>query len=456
MLYGIIDYKNEKYIFKLQDNILHMELIDYLGKGCLIPDWMTNPPSFEDEYIRGINAENGHIVLFKPYPGNAGYRNMQMRIRIQYYIELVKDITISKLTIKGREIDYIYDIEKGIDNYTFGEEGTASCKTKTFEETTSQIEYFNVDDKKVEIYFTINRGISFGSCNPLTLHSTINLKFDETNDYDFLVKLCHILKKFLTFLCYRENVNIDQIDLYTLNDKSLYLKVGKIVCFDMKNEEETEKIVKERNISYESIKDHVGDILQDIEKGNLYLRHIPDSHREGLKMDHSKFIMVTAAIEWLFKILYPEGIPHSEKKLKAQNEIREKLEQKIQSSTGELKKQYKFLQRLIGADGLSQRIVQIGKDYNDLIYDVGKYLYSINELSDEFDYEKIGKRIQDQRNNFAHGNLDKEFEETAVLDLLYLERVVYLLQLSLYGIENNIAIEQVKRLFGMRFISSRR
>ena len=132
------------------------------------------------------------------------------------------------------------------------------------------------------------------------------------------------------------------------------------------------------------------------------------------------------------------------------------MEQKIQSNTGELKKQYKFLQRLIGADGLSQRIVQIGKDYNDLIYDIGKYLYSINELSDEFDYEKIGKRIQDQRNNFAHGNLDKEFEETAVLDLLYLERVVYLLQLSLYGIENNIAIEQVKRLFGMRFISSRR
>lgn len=56
MLYGIIDYKNEKYIFKLQDNILHMELIDYLGKGYLIPDWMTNPPSFEDEYIRGIKA----------------------------------------------------------------------------------------------------------------------------------------------------------------------------------------------------------------------------------------------------------------------------------------------------------------------------------------------------------------------------------------------------------------
>lgn len=451
MLYGIIDYEDEKYIYRLEDNILYMEEIESLGKGWMVPDWLSYPPKFEGDYLKGINAENGNEVLFKTYPGNAGFRNMQIRIRIQYYIELQRDETISKLSFMGDEINYIYNIAQGIESYGFSEEGTASCKTKSFEETTSSTEYFTVENKEVGVYFAIYRGINFQSCHPLNLYSSINLLVEANNDYDFLVHLCYIMKKFLGFLCYRNNIYFNEIALYTQESPQRYRKVGKILFMDERKDIENEKIIKERNITYEAIKGKLGNILQDIEKEILYLRHIPDSHKDSLKIDHSKFIMITAAVEWIFKSLYPEGLRYSDKTLKAQEKVKEELDNKIIESSGEIKKQYKFLQKLVGSGSLSQKIVQIGNDFDSLLGMIGQYLYSINNLKEEFDYAKIGMRVQNQRNNFAHGNLDKEFEETAILDLIFLEKAIYLLQLSTYGFDDETMLDQVKRLFGMRF-----
>ena len=451
MLYGIIDYEDEKYIYRLEDNVLYMEEIESLGKGWMVLDWLSNPPNFGGDYLRGVNAENGKEVLFKTYPGNATFRNMQIQIRIQYYIELQRDATVSKLSFMSNEINYIYNIAQGIESYGFTEEGTASCKTKSFEETTSPTEYFNVENKEIGIYFAIYRGINFQSCYPLNLYSSINLLVDANKDYDFLVHLCYIMKNFLSFLCYRKNIHFNEIALYTQESPKKYRKVGKILFMDEREDIEADKIIKERNITYEAIKGKLGNILQDIENERLYLRHIPDSYRDSLKIDYSKFIMITAAVEWIFRNLYPEGLRHSDKTLKAQEKVREELDNRVTESTGEIKKQYKFLQKLVGSDSLSQKIVQIGEDYNSLLGSIGQYLYDINDLKEEFDYTKIGLRIQNQRNNYAHGNLDKGFEESASLDLIFLEKVVYLLQLSTYGMNDDIIIEQVKRLFGMRF-----
>ena len=311
MLYGTIDYKDEKYIYRLEDDMLYMEEIESLGKGWMLSGWLSNPPNFEDDYLKGINAENGNEVLFKTYPGNAGVKNTQIRIRVQYYIEFQKNATISKLSFMGDEINYIYNIAQGIESYGFTEEGTASCKTKSFEETTSPTEYFNVENKEVGIYFAIYRGINFQSCHPLNLYSSINLLVDESNDYDFLVHLCYVMKRFLGFLCYRNNINFSEIALYTQESHEKYRKVGKILFMDERDEIENEKIIKERNITYEAIRGKLGKILQDIENEKLYLRHIPDSHKDSLKIDYSKFIMITAAVEWMFKNLYPEGLRHT-------------------------------------------------------------------------------------------------------------------------------------------------
>lgn len=451
MICGILDYKDEKYIYRFQNNILCMENIEHLGKQYMIPEWLDSPPSFSGEHLRGINQENGNIVLFKTYPGSAGFKNTQIHVKVQYYVELQKEEDIGKITIKGDEIDYIYDISKGIESYDFGREGTASCKTKSFDETTSLTEYFYCEERRIGVYFTIYRGIQFGTSIPLHLHSCINLEIENTKDYDFIVHIYRVVRKWLCFMCYRENVSISEVALFKECDEAKYKKIGRIVFNDNYLEKENEKILKNRNITYTSVQSKVGTMLQDIVDEKLYLRHLPESHKDSLKINHSKFIMVTAAVEWLLKNLYPDGIKHSEKKKKAIAQVRSELEERIANTSGEVKAQYKFLNKILGSDSLSQKIEKLGEDYNALFEPIGKYLYGINDCIEEFNYAKIGARIQLQRNNFAHGNLDQESEEIAILDLIYLEKIIYILQLSRYEIDNNTIINQIKRLFGMNF-----
>ena len=63
--------------------------------------------------------------------------------------------------------------------------------------------------------------------------------------------------------------------------------------------------------------------------------------------------MFTAAIEWIAKGLYPDGIAHSPKTESAIEKVGKELEEKIAGSTGKIKDQYKFLRNVLGSDSLS-------------------------------------------------------------------------------------------------------
>ena len=59
----------------------------------------------------------------------------------------------------------------------------------------------------------------------------------------------------------------------------------------------------------------------------------------------------------------------------------------------------------------------------------------------------MGKRLADQRNNFAHGNLDIDFIDKALLDIVYMEQIVYAIQLKLYGINTKCIQNAINELF---------
>ena len=60
----------------------------------------------------------------------------------------------------------------------------------------------------------------------------------------------------------------------------------------------------------------------------------------------------------------------------------------------------------------------------------------------------MGLRLSKQRNNYAHGNLDKDFIGLALLDLMYLEYVVYAMQLNEYGVDKIYIQKAINDLFG--------
>lgn len=76
-------------------------------------------------------------------------------------------------------------------------------------------------------------------------------------------------------------------------------------------------------------------------------------------------------------------------------------------------------------------------------------MYSYN--NEELDYSKMGSRLADQRNHFAHGDLDKDFIGLSLLDLIFLERIIYAIQLKICGVDDKNIQKSINELFHCNF-----
>lgn len=445
MIYGTLDYQNEKYIFSIEGSLLCMERMDDLGRNCFDPSWLVNPPSFEDDYLEGINAENGKVLFIMPAPGSAGFKGTKIRVRINYYFELTQKSEYDSISIHCDELNYFYDMRQAIERQNMKDNGQTTLLIKDFSATTSESEVFSFHGKQIKLYFTIYRALHFQRTEPVSLESWINFTFDSTSDLSLAVDLCRLTIQFLAFVCNRKSIGVLSVTLY----KNKRSKVGTVFFPNRVITQEPRDIVKDRLLSYDGIQGHVGMLFQDIANDNIYLRHIPLNYQMSTITDYAKFILTTAAIEWVFTNLYPNGVKHSPKTVKAINTVRTVLENQISQSKGKEKDLYKFFSKILQSESLSQKIVQIGKDNDEICKIIGLPLYRINDCESEFQYSRIGKRIETQRNDFAHGNIKKDFEGLSVLDLLFLERVLYLLQLKRYCGDTTVLVAQVKKLFGV-------
>ena len=60
----------------------------------------------------------------------------------------------------------------------------------------------------------------------------------------------------------------------------------------------------------------------------------------------------------------------------------------------------------------------------------------LKENNEEFNINSISSRLAEQRNDFAHGNLDKEFNLATIIDIILMEFIIYIMQLSYCSIES--------------------
>ena len=306
---------------------------------------------------------------------------------------------------------------------------------------------FFVDDKKVTVNFGISRKSS-GKIGepPLELHSEMFFEFDKTKDYTFILRLWRIAKCFIQYLCYRKNIDLSIVELSAPYKIGMHEKFATLYIVSDDIDIEPETLEKGRYIKQEYINGVEGKILSDISEDKIYSRHIPESYKSGRIIDAARFVMITAAFEWTFNKNYPNGVNKKESTIEAEDSIITKITELVDASTGKRKEIYKFLRKLVRSDMLQSKIEQVGKDYGEIIDVFGKHLYSIND--EVLKYNEMGSRISQQRNNFAHGNLDKDFIGLSLLDLIYLEYVIYAMQLKEYGVENMLIKRAINDLFG--------
>ena len=356
---------------------------------------------------------------------------------------------INRVTFKSQEINCIYPINQAY-QFIYEKMGKVSLITKEFNTTLTKEQEFVVNKIKVKSHFYITTN----TCNtlidsPLSINSALIFDFEKTNDYKFILRLFYIAKQFIQFLCYRRDVYLPNVDLYAPYENVKYLKFATLHIIDELHSCDLNSLKEKRYISQSLIVGYEGKILADIADNLLYLRHLPETYKSGRLIDASRFIMIMAAFEWEFKRMYPDGIPKDSNTIQIENEAMEAIEDLINKSKGKLKKKYKFLKNLISSDNLQSKIIKTGNDFDDAIGNFGKNLYGLN--NEILVYSKMGDRLANQRNNFAHGNLNKDFIGFSLLDLIYLEYIIYAMQLRYYGISDINIRKAINNLFRLNY-----
>ena len=422
-----------------------------IGNGAYT---FADPMPVDERYLISHCNETNQRIVFLPAQGSTlSFNNTVVIIEIESFIVCKSnDDKFNRVTFSCPEMNYIHPINKAftikIPN-EFAKEGVAYFNTQNFDLTTTDKQKFIVDGKEVQMYFGISRTISFKIDNPpLTLESVMFFEFDATNDYSFILRLWQIARDFIRFLCYRNNIFITKIELSTSEDDGKYKKFAKMYINNMDEESEELPLQKGRYIKQIHIADKEGEILSDIASDSIYLRHLPETFESGHHINAARFVMITAAFEWEFRRLYPDGIKKSEATINAENAVYEEIQKEIDNSSGKKKNIYKFLQHLVKSDSIQPKIIQIGKDFSGIVDIFGKHLYQIN--GQELNYSDMGQRLSKQRNNFAHGNLDKDFIGLSLLDLMFLEIVVFAMQLKHYEIDDIEIQKSINELFQQR------
>lgn len=419
-----------------------------IGKGV----YTFASPVMDDAYLIGVSNETGQTLIFLTKQGvQIGSCNEALFVEIEAYIICKSESQyISKMSFTCPELDCIHLVTQGYhckyNHEEFHNHGVLSVSTNDYDTTTTSAHSFNVDGKNVQVWFGISRSFSTKVGQPpLTLNSTMTFEFEATDDYSFVARLWFIAKEFVQFLCYRRNVFIPITHLSTPAEEGKTRTFAELHWLGESGDNELNTLEKGRYIKLVYLSDKEGEILNDIAAKKLYTRHIPETYANGCCINAARFVMITAAFEWEFKHVYPDGVEKSAKTLEVEKNAIEALQGLIDSCTGALKEKYKYLKKQIQKDSLQSKIVHTCNDINEIIGIFGKRLYSLNNT--DLIYSEMGQRLASQRNNYAHGNLDIDFIDNALLDLVFLERIVYVMQLKRYGIEEKNIQLAVNDLF---------
>ncbi len=424
-----------------------------LGNGAYT--WGDSVPVGVDFLIGECNETRRRIIFLPKQGATLGLYNTVVRIPLAAYVICKYDRdSIDRISFSCPEINYIHPVNQAITLTLTADEfhnkGIVTVSTQDFDVTTTEKQVFIVDGKEIKAYLGISRAVSTKIHEPpLRLDSSLMFEFDAIEDYQFIYRLWWIAREFVRFLCYRKNVFIPKVELAAPLKGGKHETFATMYLLGQDGETESDALKKGRYIKQVHISGHEGDILSDIADDNLYLRHLPETYQSGRYINAARFVMITAAFEWEFHRLYPDGVKKSEATIEAEEAVSECMQKHINETSGRQKKIYKRLKKLVKSDSLKTEIIQMGTDFTGIIGEFGNHLYRIN--GQELKYTEMGQRLADQRNHFAHGDLDKDFIGLSLLDLIYLEYVVYAMQLKHYGVQDVEIQKSINELFHLSF-----
>lgn len=263
--------------------------------------------------------------------------------------------------------------------------------------------------------FDFTPGISLVIKNPL--------KFNYTNVFKFY----HGTIKLLWFLFMRKNIFPTDVEFTYFGAK------GKLYTNCYSNSERDKENPNDCYSGYIYWYDSytvVGNILKAIIENDCLMNNIPNSKIERLYINDVSISKDAAEFEYEFKKIFPNGIPHSEERLKIEEEIREELTHLKNNCTGKKKDYYKQFLKHIRQESLKGNMKYMFEQNSELLKEI------LCALHCDMTYDEISEECSGVRNTIDHGKDDRAINETSALSFLILRILIYIMQLRRFGLKD--------------------
>ncbi|WP_289116844.1 HEPN domain-containing protein [uncultured Dubosiella sp.] len=448
-----------EYLFIKEDGDLSLYRLEAKNKYFPIKIVGNILEKIHSKVIVGYDRSGKTIVFYvEDFPENEeDFKQDEYHFSVTEYIILNnRQSSICGISFYGPEINCMYPPYNTIEKSMRSDDNQWEFTLKKFSELNTKKTTFKVDNQTVEVFFGMEITKAYNPTKqPIMINSFLRFKFEETNDYRMIQKLCRFGKEFLQFLWYRRNIHFNKIEMKGIIYKKKSGKIGEFRFEKSNYPIETFPLEKNRCISIKEFEGHEGEILQEIADGNLYNIHISESYQDSHLITEGKFVLITSAFEWTYKRIYSNQNMQSEERKQANEAAINELEKLKKNSMGREKKWYKKFINEIKSDhqeSLQSKIERVGKDYENVL---GRYCegMALRLKTNNFDFVEIGEEIAHQRNNFAHGNIDKEFKEEALPAVIILEYMVYCMQLRSFGFSDEQIISSINQLFNPVLLS---
>lgn len=260
-----------------------------------------------------------------------------------------------------------------------------------------------------------------------------------------------ITKYILWFVTCRKNLHFDNILIKLKNNNDKYNIIGKLHLNHVDTDYYIEdvKYIQERIVPFEKIEPVFKSFLEYISSDKVYSNHIPYNSRDMCKITPSRFILIMAAFEWDFKVLYGDVKYETNIKYReAKDDVIEKIELLKNENTGKKRNYISSFLKFITNSGvsLSEKLTYAYKQNEEILQIFMDRIYKTNGIQD-YTISDIVLRLQTQRNNYAHGNIDKEVDGLVIIDVLTVEWLLYVMKLSSFGLSKLETQKIINRLF---------
>lgn len=453
---GFLKFEDKEYFFTFNNFILKIipknEVYVSIDDINAMFNW-TKVVSVPD-YLKGKLLDNNKYVYFfikehKNHTINTGIHEFEIYAYIESEYE---DIEVERISINNEELNYFYNSANSYENVSIESTGKINIDVKEHDKVSNGVA-FKFGETDINVSLDVSRNICTNSNKPLTLETRLSYDFPATKDLDFIFKLVYLTKDFLSFVSYRKNIYISKISLSKKRSDGKYLNYGELfINVDRDMVKESDDFIRQRIIKFELIEKNWSNIFQALSESKIYLNHIPYNSKDLRIITPARFVLITAAFEWEFRNIYGDIKSNENDKFKkAKFEILDFIDEKIEINKGKDKEYRKYMKdykSLIDRHDmrLSGKIERCLKDNYNILDIFIKNLYGINEIQD-IEYSQIANRLQTQRNNYAHGNIDKDIDTLVILDLIVLEWCIYALILKECRVEEKDIQRCINQLF---------